>query len=386
MPALYIPKKTVGIKKVPDVSPGARWYVFFRYDGKLYKKKKGLNRFETIDQRKRVGLEMVGAFTDALRRGWSPVDNTFTNQVQDDFLSIENAVIKALKMKKNEIAVSTYSQYREGSNRFIVWLKLKMLAGIPVSDFTRRMFSEYLKYLAAEDNNPTSVNNNKRVMSSLFSKLVQDFVIEVNPAANIQTKKSAPIKNRPFTAKQFEQIVKKTKELDPYLLNFYAFMIYALLRPREIIRLKKGDVVEDVIYLRTKTHDATISIIGSLKPLVSKLVKAAETNEDNLITNQEKPYQWDILEKSRTNHFIRKFQVIKKACDLDDNYGLYSIRHMAIFTAYQYDLKKGYSHNEIISRLLAITRHKSEKELSAYLRDVGALLPPDYSDRFDFNL
>ena len=95
---------------------------------------------------------------------------------------------------------------------------------------------------------------------------------------------------------------------------------------------------------------------------------------------------WTASEKAKTNVFTRRFKKIKDQLGLDETYGLYSFRHTAIYHLYQSYLNDGLAHGENINKLLPITRHKSEKELTAYLREVGAMLPPDYSERFTFNL
>jgi integrase len=116
------------------------------------------------------------------------------------------------------------------------------------------------------------------------------------------------------------------------------------------------------------------------------LIQQCTTEDDNLLSYQNKPLLWKASEKSKTNVFTRRFKEIKSTVGLDQNYGLYSFRHTAIYHLYQSYLTDGLSHNEIINKLLPITRHKSEKELTAYLREVGAMLPPDYSERFTFDL
>ncbi|WP_197275419.1 phage integrase N-terminal SAM-like domain-containing protein [Nonlabens sp. YIK11] len=83
----------------------------------------------------------------------------------------------------SSIAITTHGQYREAQNRFIGLAKNNAVAGLPVEQLSRRVFAEYLSCLAHDNNNATSLNNNKRAMSALFSKLVQALIIEVNPSA-----------------------------------------------------------------------------------------------------------------------------------------------------------------------------------------------------------
>jgi integrase len=385
-PKLYVPKVVVKGKKVPTIAPGKRWYVYFRYHGQLYKFYKKLNRFETVEIRMKFGIGMIEVYTVMLNRGWSPEKDKVQKQDKPVNHSLQNALLIALDHKKSTLKESTYNQYYTAYNRFMQWCKTKMIAGHNVNRFNRKQFAEYLNYLSKDGNNATSINNNKRAISALFSKLVSDFIIETNPVAGIKTQTSQPLKNRPFTAQQLEKVIKTCKADDPYLLDFIKFIIYGMLRPREVIRLKRGSIKDNLIFVDTKKGMATINIIDKLRPLVYELVEQSTSDDDNLLSYQNKPMVWTASEKSKTNVFTRRFKKIKDTIGLDENYGLYSFRHTAIYHLYQSYSIDGLPHGEIINKLLPITRHKSEKELTAYLREVGAMLPPDYSERFTFDL
>lgn len=78
-PKLYIPKEEINGKKVPTVKPGRRWYVWFYWrteSGKLDKKikiYKGLNEYNTVQERKAAGKALAKGTWVALQRGWDPV-------------------------------------------------------------------------------------------------------------------------------------------------------------------------------------------------------------------------------------------------------------------------------------------------------------------------
>ncbi|WP_170061706.1 tyrosine-type recombinase/integrase [Nonlabens arenilitoris] len=386
-PKLFIPKVLKNGKKVASVAPGKRWYVYFRYEGQQFKFYKKINTFKTVSERRSVGASLCQTYSELLSRGWSPIDEKYQNQSdRAQIITLEEALLNALSHKKSSLKPSTYNQYHTAYNRFMNWCKSNLLAGVVVHQFKRKDFARYLNYLSEDGNNATSINNNKRAISALFSKLVADFVIDINPVVGIKTETSKPLKNRPFTAQQLTDILKECESNDPYLLNFIKFMVYAMLRPREVIRLQKKSIQDNLIFVDTKKGLATINIIDKLKPLVHDLVNDCNSDEDNLLSYKNQPLLWTASEKSKTNVFTRRFKKIKDGLGLDETYGLYSFRHTAIFHLYQSYLTEGLSHNEIINKLLPITRHKSEKELSAYLREVGAMLPPDYSERFTFNL
>ena len=69
-PKLYVPKVVVKGKKVPTIAPGKRWYVYFRYHGKLYKFYKKLNNLKTVAERRKYGMALAEVYVELLNRGW----------------------------------------------------------------------------------------------------------------------------------------------------------------------------------------------------------------------------------------------------------------------------------------------------------------------------
>ena len=91
---------------------------------------------------------------------------------------------------------------------------------------------------------------------------------------------------------------------------------------------------------------------------------------------------WDASEDSRREHFTNRFKrVVKDPFGLDENYGLYSFRHIFITNLYKTLIEES-SPFEAKSELMQITGHSSMSALEKYLRDIDAELPSDYSNKF----
>jgi integrase len=386
IPKLYVPKKIKNGIKVPDIGKSKRWYVYYTYSGKFIKHYNGLNSFKNISDRKKVGKAMVDTYSELLRLGWSPLDLEYHNG--KSVVTLETGILNALKLKKHTVKQSTFSQYETAAHQFLDYCKDNLLAGKPVDQVNGKDIVGYINYIIQKGNNPTSVNNNKRVLSALFSKLKNDFVIKVNPVVGIKSSKNKPIKNDPFNSTQIKEIVDYCTKNDPYLLKFISFIVFALLRPVEITRIRIKDIENDFIRLETKTNDrAYIQIVDKLRGVIDLELAKGGLLDDFLFSKKEIPAKWITdREKSRVDFFTRRFLKVKKALNLGSQYGLYSFRHSAIYSLYQSFLNEDLSHNEIIIQLLPITRHSSEKELTAYLRNIGSMLPKDYGNRFDFDL
>ena len=250
----------------------------------------------------------------------------------------------------------------------------------------------YLVYLKREYKNKrtgkglsnTSIGNTKRVISSLFTELKNRRLIQHNFIKDIPTIKSKPIKNRPFTYNELQDIKNYLQAHDPYMISFLSFMIYPLLRPREICRLKIEDLnTRDwIIGVETKTENRSYSrIIQKMRPAIEAMKIEGLPGGYSLFTPENKPGVWETSrEDSRVTYFSRqRFRKVLDAMGFGKEYSLYSVRHSAIGDLYIGKQKEGLSEREIIYQLMPLTGHKSEAGLRNYLRDIKSVLPPDHS-------
>ncbi|KAF9659326.1 tyrosine-type recombinase/integrase [Tenacibaculum mesophilum] len=168
------------------------------------------------------------------------------------------------------------------------------------------------------------------------------------------------------------------------------FVIYALMRPVEICRLKVKDIDlqnNTILFAETKTERANILIIEPLKEVFQKMTLENYNADDFLFTKKEIPGKWEVKKESSKNEFFsRRFKKLKddigKEINLNDNHSIYSARHTAakiLFTSFK---KQGLTDLQAKHRLMTITRHKSLNGLENYLRDIGASLPDDYTENY----
>ncbi|MGB7841140.1 MAG: hypothetical protein WBL21_00005, partial [Salinimicrobium sp.] len=235
----------------------------------------------------------------------------------------------------------------------------------------------------------TSIDNTKRVISALFTELKNKRLIDHNFIKDIPKVKSKPVKNRPFTPSQIEDIKKYLEKNDPYLIDFISFIIYPILRPLEITKLKVRDInTRDwILGVETKTEDYRfIRIIDKLKPVIERMNIGGLPGDYNLFTYWEKPGLWQPKNSaSKVEIFSNRFKKVKDALGYGEEYGLYSFRHSAIGDLYNTNLRKGMSERENIHELMPITGHKSEAGIRNYLRNIQSVLPPDHSESYTIN-
>ncbi|MGH1383992.1 tyrosine-type recombinase/integrase [Kordia sp.] len=398
-----------------------RWYVYFYYrnpaTGKLVLQPPlymGVNRLKTKSARMERLVINKTALHELLKKGYNPYETYKETEkrieqqkIQEEGIQIDSqrknytvkeALFFALKQRKPHWKKKTAGTMVGHFNRFIEWLTTNKLLDKDISELKKRDVSTFLNSLTKiqtkkqkllklplEPVSPKTRNNFRLTLSTLFSQLEEDEIIERNFISQIKVNKSIPKKNKPFSKEQIIDIRDYLDKNDPYLRIFIQFMSYAFLRNVEVCRLqvKDIDLASKRLYVRSKTAPlAIVPIIGELETVLRDMKLENYAPTDFVVTRYEKPANWDIDENNKTNYFSKKFKKVKKALEYSDDYSLYSVRHTAATNIYNSLLAEGKSEEGALMHLMSITRHRSKAGLKNYLREIGATLPKDYSDKY----
>lgn len=390
IPKVYIPKSDGN----PDLT--RRWYVYFYWrtekDGVLDKKftyTKGINRIKNLSERKKAANQLKEAFHEILKRGFNPTQKSLVKAT--NHFSIAEALDRAMLIKSKTKKQPTIDGYEFHINRFKDWLKKNGYAGMRCDEFGIDQFYEYMDYIRfeytkenGEGLSGTSINNHRRNLSAFFTTLKNERLINHNFVKGIPNVDQEPENNRPFSSKQIKDIKKYLEKNDPYLIKFISFLIYPVLRVREVCRLKVRDINTDqwILNVETKTDkNSTRRIIKKIKPLIESMHLDRHVQDHDLFTNKNKPSNWQRPSlSSKVDYFGKRFAKVKKALGYGREYGLYSFRHTAILDLYNSMVSQGMSEQEILFNLMPITQHKSISGLKNYLRNHKKSLPKDHSD------
>lgn len=165
---------------------------------------------------------------------------------------------------------------------------------------------------------------------------------------------------------------------DPLLLLFIQFVSYNFLRPIEVARLRVEDIdlVNKTLTVRAKNKVLKTKIIPDI--LVSEITKMRLTRKHYFLFTPDGVGEWKVTETFRRRWFGDRFNKVKEALNIGDNYTLYSFRHTFITKLYR-ELRKTYSKRDTEDNLMLITGHSTLTALQKYLRDIDAELPQDYS-------
>ena len=379
---LFIPK----INGKPTLSK--RWYVYcYFYDPGTKKKNYkyqlylGINRLKTIKDRKQYGNEIKNELIYLIKKGYTPFDDSFKLNENKHINCIE-ALNKAKEIKLRSWSKKTAESMLSNFDKFINWLQLHNFDVLEIRQLNQTHISSFLNLLLTMGKSPKTYNNYRATLSSIFAQLASDGLVSNNIVSFTKQLKTNPKKNTPFNKKELIAIKNYLIKNDPYLYNYILFIGYAFLRPIEVNRIKLNDIDVDArtIRIKAKTGYQTIYLIDTLLNLIINL----DTNCTNcyLFGQYGTPAEWLATEKSRQNSYMKRFKKVKTKFDLSNDYSLYSFRHTFILDLYGSFIKKGMTKLEAQHKLLPITRHKSLSGLNNYLRDIGALLPADYSSDF----
>ena len=391
------------------------WYVYFSFrnpqTGKLERQtnvKLEANRIKTAKERSEYLKTVQQNLSILLKKGYNPYqDNTKLNnkyfnkvdivqktetlnpkkeiaQISTSIAvkkekTIREAFEFGLKNKINVLGKASYSNYQGRIKRFLAWLdnnEIKSSSGI--STLNKKILNEYLNFIL-ETSRATNRNNTRADLSSLIQVLVDNELMSTNFVKSISILKATPERNKTYSVKQESDILNYLKVNDPILLLYTQFIIYNLLRPIEVNRLKIDDldIEGKKLFVRAKNKAVKVKIIP--QKIIDLLPDFSEMNKNHyLFTPTKFGGEWEAEENNRRDYFSKKFKVVKDHFGLNDDYGLYSFRHTSITNLYK-EFIKTLTPNETKSKLMEITGHQTMQALEKYLRDIDAALPEDYS-------
>ena len=292
-------------------------------------------------------------------------------------MSIAEAFDFGLKIKKRTLSPNSYTGYISPIRQFQKWLIANDIKYI--KQVKKNTVVLYLNSVLERTTSRTR-NNAKTTLSSLFTTLVDNEIIEDNFILKIKKLSTKPQRHKTFTPEQEEKLEQYMQENDELLLLFTRFISLNLLRPIEICRLrvKDIDVSDKKIYVQAKNKKVRVTIIPQI--LIDHLPPLADFDpEHSLFTPYKLGGTWDVPDLDKRNYFSRRFKKVKDHFNLGTDYGLYSYRHTSIGRLYQ-EISKELTPNETKSKLMGITGHTTMLALEKYLRNIDAELPSDYSE------
>jgi len=214
------------------------WYVHFRYEGKQFRYKYDLNKFEDLKERQIYFEELCKELLEDLKKGWNPnIKGISTPKTE---LTLIEALKFALEKKKPNISPKTYSGYNGSVNFLETAINKIGLCKINIID-VKRVHVKLIMEKAKELNTWSNKAHNKHLnhFKAILSELLQWEIIEVSPAYKVNNLKvSAPDANKPANEVDMARIKNELKTNHYNFWVFCATIRFTLIRPEEILKIK----------------------------------------------------------------------------------------------------------------------------------------------------
>lgn len=229
------------------------WFVWFRYNGRLYRFKQGINRYKNYRTRMQEAAALCAALTHKLKSGWNPEDISETPETH----TFREALQFALEQKKSKLKPKTFSDYGCTTRFILAAAETLALDRKPVQEITRRHITSVLyKAKLMRQWSNKAFNKNLNQIKAIMSELVRWEIITANPAFMIEpleTEESTA--NIPPTDDERKMIREHLAQRDPNYLRFAMLIFHTGIRPGEALKLQIGMI---------NKSDQTITLPGSI--------------------------------------------------------------------------------------------------------------------------
>ena len=377
-----------------------RWYVYYSFEHPTRKDEKGnptlkrqtpimlkVNQRYKTKKERLFHLQLIrDALHQMLKDGYSPYEQTGDNHSRN--YSAESALDFSFELKKSILSESSIRDYKSRLNQFKTYLEQQGLLHRNIEHVNKKVVNDYLNSVQ-KASSARNRNNAKMVLGALLSVLVDNDIIPRNFVHSIKKLKSKPKRNKTYSHQVVDGLYEFLAQKDPHLLFFIKMVSYNFLRPIEVCRLQMKDInlSQKILHVRAKNKLVKTKIIPDL--ILSELEKLDFSNAEHYLATPTGVGPWDATETNRRDYFSKQFSKAKKmynmhlkesgkTLQLGQDHTIYSFRHTFITKLYR-QLRKEFSTTDTYDKVMLITGHSTLDALKAYLRDIDAELPDDYS-------
>lgn len=258
------------------------WYIWFRYNKKLFKKREDINRIKNLKERLLEAEAVRDYYYQKLKSGWNPLVPALES-IEGADLTFYQALEFAMNKKKPQLSNKTYRDYLCTVRFAKTAVSALNVGSLQIKDTKRVHVKTILETMQKQrkwSNN--AYNKALNHIHLILSELIQWDIIDKNPADDI--KRLAVLETKSNIPPTFEQeivIKKHLKEFHPEFY-FFVFMIWETgIRPVELTRLKlnminlnKREIVLPAEITKTgseRTVFITDQILDFLLPILNKV-------------------------------------------------------------------------------------------------------------------
>ncbi len=278
------------------LSTGKEWkiiyYVFNPYTNEMQRFRIKLNHIKTVSERRKIARSMIIEINQKLYQGWNPCLKEENKIVFTPLLEIIE-IYKASKFKELEPnSQRSYESYLVKIKDYITKINKNILP----QDFTPVHATRMMIELKASVL-PRTYNNNLRFLKTLFNWMIEYSYLQVNPFIKLQPQSNKLCKKKriAFTRSEIHDLIKMLEFENPRFAIVCQLIYYCLLRPDDIVELKKSsfDLANHLIYIKaeqTKNQKDSYRVIPSVLDESLKKLELEKLKDTDYIFSDTKGY------------------------------------------------------------------------------------------------
>lgn len=330
----------------------ADYFVYWRdASGRLHKKRAGMNRIQSLRDRKVFGRQLCARINQLLSGEFA-----FKRPVGEVLHEINNR-------RKGQMELRGWQSYGYAVNKFDTWLREgNNNQSVFMEDVTNQTAHSFIDYLHEKNYSGYTINNIRGNLRALFSLYGKGEEFYRNPFKGTQKARCAIGRNLAFNDQQRELL---TASLSEDMLFYIRIIYYTYLRPIEILRLKIQDIRLDlgkIILTGKRSKNRKQGAVTIPQSFIDEFKSRGL---------QQYPADWYLFSRGlkpgpsphgRGSVTLEHGKTLKKL-GFGPEYTMYSWKHTGVVNAY----KAGINLHQIMLQL----RHSSLDMTQIYLKTLG---------------
>lgn len=349
------------------------WYAYWSEkdaSGKkvLCKHRGGMNYIKDKRKRTTKGKIVVEEINKLLSEGWRK------NKVTTDLIPLKQVMLDFLEQKKS-LERRTWQSYEYSLNTFFEWMEKEKMIDYYPENFTRVMALRFCDYMMLKKKYAgKTFNGHIGNLSTIFNLIVDREMMPKNPFKGLANQPETEGAHIPFDADQKDELKKHLEKHHPGLLFFVKFIYHCFIRPKELLRVKIGDInIESrsiIIYgKRSKNRKQLPVVIPDSFIEELKAIDWSQYSKTDFLFGNTTP-KGRGAKKLMPGHFpISRNTVTRYHSDVleelkfSEGYTMYGWKHTGNIDAYNAGVD--------VYALMRQNRHHSLEQTIKYLRGLG---------------
>lgn len=342
-------KKHIEYKPAQLHDKGNKWFVWFSFrhpesgEFKRFKVYEGINGIKGLADKKEFASRLLTAVNLKLDRGYSPFSPKMGAIIQS------NSLIQGLNYFKQNLYSRGLRKRTIQSYESVLRAMYEGLSGVMLNDInsiSKQHIGSFLRQTANRNGwSNATYNNNLTFLRSIFNYLVDQEIMESNPAARVKPLPQTTQRHKYFDEVTFDRI---KKAAPPDLLRFLLFLYHTGTRPNEARQLEHSHILRDrkLLFIPSSISKNKKDDYIPLHSYIDKNFKGSGK-----------------IFGTSVNYYSQKFNKLKKELGLAREYTLYSIKHTAAIAMARANVPP--------YDMMEFFRHSGLEVTMAYLRDLG---------------